>query len=77
MSQERDGIYSMKLIERRRSKLLFTVYSITLYAHLIYRLSLEGWDEVRKKASLQKFEDNIMRDDITVCVSYLQNIHQL
>lgn len=42
---------------------------------MIFRLSLEGWDEVRKKASLQKFEDNIMRDDITVVVSYLQNIH--
>ena len=38
------------------------------------KLSLEGMDEVRKKASLQKFEDNIMRDDITVVVGYLQNI---
>jgi hypothetical protein len=40
-----------------------------------YRLSLEGWDEVRKKASLAKFEENIMRDDITVVIGYLQNIH--
>ena len=38
------------------------------------KLSLEGMDEVRKKASLQKFEDNIMRDDITVVIGYLQNI---
>lgn len=39
------------------------------------KLSLEGMDEVRKKASLQKFEDNIMRDDISVIVAYLQNIN--
>ena len=38
------------------------------------KLSVEGMDEVRKKASLQKFEDNIMRDDISVVVAYLQNI---
>lgn len=38
------------------------------------KLSLEGMDEVRKKASLQKFEDNIMRDDITVVIGYLQAI---
>lgn len=39
------------------------------------KLSLEGMDEVRKKASLAKFEENIMRDDISVVVAYLQNIH--
>lgn len=39
------------------------------------KLSLEGMDEVRKKASLSKFEENIMRDDISVVVSYLQNIN--
>jgi hypothetical protein len=39
------------------------------------KLSLEGMDEVRKKASLQKFEENIMRDDISVVVAYLQNIN--
>ena len=38
------------------------------------KLSLEGMDEVRKKASLQKFEDNIMRDDISVVIAFLQNI---
>jgi hypothetical protein len=41
------------------------------------KLSLEGMDEVKKKASLQKFEDNIMRDDISVIVAYLQDIKQL
>lgn len=41
------------------------------------KLSLEGMDEVRKKASLSKFEDNIMRDDITVVVAYLKNINSL
>eukprot|EP00350_Pseudokeronopsis_sp_OXSARD2_P000993 CAMPEP_0170550458 /NCGR_PEP_ID=MMETSP0211-20121228/8526_1 /TAXON_ID=311385 /ORGANISM="Pseudokeronopsis sp., Strain OXSARD2" /LENGTH=54 /DNA_ID=CAMNT_0010857027 /DNA_START=824 /DNA_END=985 /DNA_ORIENTATION=- len=30
------------------------------------KLSLEGMDEVQKKARLQKFEENIMRDDISV-----------
>jgi len=59
----RDGIYLMKSTELKRS-------IITLFSN-VFRLSLEGWDEVRKKASLQKFEDNIMRDDITVVVSYL------
>jgi hypothetical protein len=39
------------------------------------KLSLEGMDEVRKKASLSKFEENIMRDDISVVISYLQNIN--
>jgi hypothetical protein len=39
------------------------------------KLSLEGLDEVRKKASLIKFEENIMRDDISVVVAFLQNIN--
>ena len=38
------------------------------------KLSLEGMDEVRKKSSLANFEQNIMRDDITVVIGYLQNI---
>jgi hypothetical protein len=38
------------------------------------KLSLEGLDEVRKKSSLQNFEQNLMRDDITVVIGYLQNI---
>jgi hypothetical protein len=38
------------------------------------KLSLEGMDEVRKKASLSKFEENIMRDDISVVVSYLKKM---
>ena len=39
------------------------------------KLQLEGMDEVKKKAQLQKFEDSIMRDDITVIVAYLQNLN--
>ena len=39
------------------------------------KLSLEGMDEVRKKASIAKFEDSVMRDDISVVVSFLHNIH--
>ena len=35
------------------------------------KFSLEGMDELRKKASMQKFEDMIMRDDITVVIAYL------
>ncbi len=38
------------------------------------KLSIEGMDEIRKRTSLTKFEDNIMRDDITVVIGYLQNI---
>lgn len=58
----------MRSIEPRRS--------IT-FPLIIARLSLEGMDEVRKKTSLNKFEDNIMRDDISVVIGFLQNIHQL
>jgi len=39
------------------------------------KLSLEGMDEVQKKARLQKFEENIMRDDISVIIAYLQNVN--
>ena len=39
------------------------------------KLSIEGMDEVRKKASIIKFEENIMRDDISVVVAFLQNIN--
>ena len=38
------------------------------------KLSLEGVDEVKKKASMQKFEDSVMRDDISVIIAYLQNL---
>jgi hypothetical protein len=38
------------------------------------KLSLEGMDEVRKKSSLSNFEQNLMRDDITVVIGYLQNL---
>ena len=40
------------------------------------KLSLEGVDEVKKKASMQKFEDSVMRDDISVIIAYLQNLSE-
>jgi len=46
MKPVRDGIFLMRLIEQRRSNYYFTnIFNLC-------RLSLEGWDEVRKKASL-------------------------
>mmetsp|Transcript_45837 Transcript_45837/g.33578 ORF Transcript_45837/g.33578 Transcript_45837/m.33578 type:complete len:83 (+) Transcript_45837:839-1087(+) len=39
------------------------------------KLSVEGMEEMQKKLRIQKFEENIMRDDISVIIAYLQNIN--
>jgi len=36
------------------------------------KLSLEGFDEQKKKTNLLKFEESLMRDDITVIVGFLK-----
>ena len=37
-------------------------------------ISLENAEEARKKTRLERYDNNIMRDDITVVVCYLQGI---
>jgi hypothetical protein len=37
-------------------------------------IALENVDENRRKVRMEKYEGNVMRDDITAVVCYLQNI---